>query len=201
MFSFLHTVLLILITWMAGFWGFAWHVNHLSPPSPIPKAQGIAVFTGGSDRMREGLKLLSQGYGEVLLISGVNVRVKRGDIGFLQKHKNQVFRPNITLGHEAYDTTGNAEEAAQWAQELNISKIILVTSSYHMPRSLAEVHALLPHAKIIPYPVVPPRWRRMPWWQSPNGPWYMMSEYNKFLFVKVRQMISSIFTIIMKGIA
>jgi uncharacterized SAM-binding protein YcdF (DUF218 family) len=82
------------------------------------------------------------------------------------------------LGFAATDTRGNAEEAAHWAREHNYRSLIVVTTSYHMPRSLAEFGAQMPGVKLLPFPV-PPEERNPPAaWQTFRR---LHGEYAKFL--------------------
>jgi uncharacterized SAM-binding protein YcdF (DUF218 family) len=64
--------------------------------------------------------------------------------------------------------------------------LIIVTSSYHMPRSLAELAIALPEAQLIPHSVVPLKLRNRAWWLQPSAARLLLSEYVKFLPVMVR---------------
>ena len=45
----------------------------------------------------------------------------------------------LDIGYLAQDTIGNAEETRAWAQAWGFRRIVVVTSNYHMPRSLLEL--------------------------------------------------------------
>src|SRR5262249_15369043 len=66
------------------------------------------------------------------------------------------------------------------------SKLIIVTSSYHMPRTLAELGRVMPRAKLIPYPVVSRNFRTEPWWTHLATARLLFSEYVKFLMAAAR---------------
>ena len=58
---------------LCGFVAFLLHISRATPPAPMSKADGIVVLTGkGGGRLAAGAQLLKDGYGERLLISGVN---------------------------------------------------------------------------------------------------------------------------------
>ena len=55
----------------------------------------------------------------------------------------------------ALDTKGNAEHTAQWAELHGFKRVIVVTSSYHMPRSLEHLRHQMPAVDLIPAQVIP----------------------------------------------
>ena len=59
----------------------------------------------------------------------------------------------VDIGYRAETTIGNAEEAAVWAYERNYTQLIIVTSDYHMPRSLILLQRAMPDIELQPYPV------------------------------------------------
>ena len=63
------------------------------------------VMTGGTGRVEAGLKLLQAGAAPRLFISGVNKDVKVHEL-----IRGQEANAAITLGYEAEDTKGNADE-------------------------------------------------------------------------------------------
>lgn len=137
-----------------GFVTFAQHVDRLTPPQSPPKADGIVVWTGkGGGRLEAGAELLKAQKGERLLISGVNNKI---DLGTIQAHitiDQALAECCIDLDYAATNTTGNAFETAAWANALGYEHIILVTSSYHMPRAKVEIGGAAGRMRITPYPV------------------------------------------------
>ena len=103
------------------------------------KADGIVVLTGGDNRIEAGAKLMSEGRAKRMLISGVNRKVSREEMQRLLNLDKQVFNCCVDLGYEALDTVGNADETRTWANTNGYTRLIIVTSRYHMPRSLAEL--------------------------------------------------------------
>jgi uncharacterized SAM-binding protein YcdF (DUF218 family) len=92
-----------------------------------------------------------------------------------------LFRCCIDVGHVARDTIGNADETGQWARERRFKSLIVVTASYHMPRSLAELRRKLPDVELIPYPVQPRNVHVNAWWAHPGTMQLLVMEYLKFM--------------------
>ena len=150
------------------------------PARPAP-ADAIVVLTGGGQRIEEAARLLANGYGKRLLISGVNHRSSREDVQRLTRLDSQLFRCCVDLGYSALDTAGNAEEAMRWSEDQRYTSLIVVTASYHMPRSLAEIARALPGVRLVPYPVRPKSWRADPWYLNWSAWRVLVAEYLKFI--------------------
>jgi len=158
-----------------------------APLDTISRTGGIAIFTGGKTRLNVALELFQQEKGQYLLVSGVNPD------STLHERVNQM--PNksyITLGYDALDTFGNAEETAGWVALHHIKTVRLITSNYHMPRSLFELRYLLPTVKIIPHPVVGKSFLKPKWWLDLSTLCLVVQEYNKFLFALIRRPIKDL---------
>ena len=72
----------------------------------------------------------------------------------------------VDLDYSAQNTLGNAVETRRWAMDRGLHSLIVVTSSYHMPRAMAELANQLPDVALIPYPVVSDKLRIEPWWSN-----------------------------------
>jgi uncharacterized SAM-binding protein YcdF (DUF218 family) len=81
----------------------------------------------------------------------------------------------------AEHTTGNADETRAWAAARRFSKLIIVTSSYHMPRSLAELGRVMPGVVLVPHPVVSNKLHARRWWRDAYTARVLLAEYIKFL--------------------
>lgn len=143
------------------------------------RTDAIVVLTGGSRRVAAGLELLQRGAAGKLLISGVSTETDLPAL--LQQHGVQDAPCCITLGYGADDTLGNAREAASWVRREGVSSIRLVTSAYHMPRSLLEFRAAMPGTTIVPHPVFTEAVKPDEWWRWPGTAALLISEYNKYL--------------------
>jgi uncharacterized SAM-binding protein YcdF (DUF218 family) len=147
----------------------------------VHQADGIVVLTGGEIRIAEGARLLDEGRAERLLISGVNQKIGRPSLLKISKLGEQRFNCCVDLGYAALDTIGNAAETRRWAEALHYNKLIVVTASYHMPRSLAELARVMPDTELIPHPVVPESLRVKTWWLNRTALRILVAEYVKFL--------------------
>lgn len=154
--------------------------------SVTPRADGIVVFTGGEERLSHAARLLREGRARRLLISGVNPRTTVEDLRRLTGLDNGKFDCCVDVGYMAKDTVGNADETRDWAEARGYSSLIIVTASYHMPRSLAEIELEMPHARLIAHPVVPRGLREHPWWRSLSSARVLFAEYVKFLPAALR---------------
>jgi uncharacterized SAM-binding protein YcdF (DUF218 family) len=145
------------------------------------KADGIVVLTGGDNRIEAGAKLMSEGRAKRMLISGVNRKVSREEMQRLLGIDKQIFNCCVDLGYEALDTVGNADETRTWANSNGYTRLIIVTSRYHMPRSLAELALAMPGVTLLPYAVTPRRFPETAWWLHSTTTRVLISEYLKFL--------------------
>lgn len=149
---------------------------------PLPRAaDGIVVLTGGELRIAEGARLLARGLGRRMLISGVNQRTSRQDLVRITRLGEAQFDCCVDLGYDAQDTAGNASETKVWAERQRFATLIVVTSSYHMPRGLAELAIEMPQIRLIPHPVTPRSMRNEAWWLHPMTMRVLVAEYVKFL--------------------
>lgn len=168
-----------------GFIGFA--IDAARPPTHgHGAADGIIVLTGGGARLGEAGRLLRQGFGKRLLISGVNPRTGRDDLERLTGVDAATFRCCVDVGYTAQDTIGNAGEARAWASAHQFRRLIVVTASYHMPRSLAELAHVLPGSQLVAHPVVPHGFEPQAWWRGVFSLRVLAGEYLKYLSASVR---------------
>ena len=133
-----------LLSLVAGFlWWTLQLINtfpkKLYPINPSQKSEniGIVVLTGGKNRIEKGVDLLSKGYGAKLLISGVFMPSEIEAKFSLEKEKNQLFKCCVFFDQRSKNTLENAQEVDKWLKEnKDIKSIILVSSYYHLPRSI-----------------------------------------------------------------
>ena len=163
-----------------GFFAFAFSIDS-TQPSTTARADGIVVLTGGGKRIEEALSLLSRGRASRLLISGVHPGTTRGILSRLMPANEQMFACCVDIDRQALNTVGNATETRSWTRQRGFRSLIVVTSSYHMPRSLVELKRAMPDIRLIPHPVVPPRFAGSMWWLKPQNIRVVTFEYLKFL--------------------
>lgn len=176
---------------IAGGAGFFWFVSRV-PVEEVAldrDADGIVVLTGGASRVSDAVDLLAAGRGKRLLISGVHRGTTGTDVARqLQRHEKLVACC-VDLDHSAVNTVGNAVETRRWVRERGFRSLIVVTSSYHMPRSMAELGREMPDIALVPFPVVTDRLRNEPWWGSVPTARLILSEYVKYVVSQVRMRI------------
>ena len=130
---------------LIGLFVFAERVRGYTPAPEPERADAIVALTGPSaERVNAAIRLLEQDKGKRVLISGVNREVRRQELRALTPGSNRLFNCCVDLGFEAEDTVGNAQEIAAWSRAKGYRSLIVVTSDYHMPRSLVEIRGQLP---------------------------------------------------------
>ncbi len=181
--------------WLGGLAYFATFIPR-SVADADSATDAIVVLTGGSDRLREGLRLLAGGKARLLLISGVHPEASLADLLKTGEApaglSPQSVQCCITVGRRAGNTAGNATEAAAWAEANAVRSLRLVTADYHMPRSLLEFARVMPEVRIIPHPVFPEQVKRDEWWLWPGTASLVVSEYHKYAAAFIRGWIDDL---------
>jgi len=170
-----------LIAFGIGFTHFVQTVADLEKPGKAERADAIVALTGGADRITDAIYLLGEGRARRLLISGVHPSTTRETLAGMAPGQADLFSCCVDLGHSALNTVGNAKEARDWARGNGFTSLIVVTSSYHLPRSLNEISREMPEADLIPYPVSTRRVQLDDWWHNPGTTRLLLSEYTKYL--------------------
>lgn len=180
----LTSLLVLLAVWTGGLFLFADSI-----PDAVEDAEthtdAIVVLTGGSGRLRAGIDLLLADRGDRLFVSGVYRGVEVTQLLAVLKQRTDDIEDRISIGN-AVDTIENAIETAAWMKENGFTSMRLVTAAYHMPRSLLEMHDMMPEIKIVPHPVFPDHVKQDEWWAWPGTAALTASEYNKFLIAWLR---------------
>ncbi|HEY1798591.1 MAG TPA: YdcF family protein [Stellaceae bacterium] len=175
----------------AALWlgGLSWFVHGALSQrgDPAARTDAIVVLTGGRLRIETGIDLFGEGKAQKLFISGVNHRVDREALTRLFEPVAGRVQCCIVLGHDADNTLGNARETALWMRQQRYSSLRLVTSWYHMPRSLLEFHQAMPEVRIVTSPVfakTDPAENRVTAWS--DAATLTVGEYHKFIAVWLR---------------
>lgn len=135
------------------FLGFCLFASKLEADANIKADAAIALTGGSGSRIAAGVELVSSGAVPQLLVSGVHPDVTMEDVAALAGGAAEIYECCVKLGRMAATTIGNAEEAAVWTKENGYESIVLVTSDYHVPRSLILMGKAMPNTDLIVYPV------------------------------------------------
>lgn len=183
----LAALLIALMIWGLGLLAFTGRVDQSTPAKEPPVADGVVALTGASSlRLEAATKLLEQGKGQRLLISGVNREATRADVQTVTKAVKPIYDCCVDLGFAAANTVGNARETAEWAKSKGYKSLIVVTADYHMPRSMLELRAAMPHVELYAYPVKTDL-NAHRWWKTSLSARRMIVEYCKYLAILGRE--------------
>jgi uncharacterized SAM-binding protein YcdF (DUF218 family) len=158
----------LLIAWVMG---FVFFVGLLPRPAGAETTDGIIVLTGGPHRIERGVSLLEQRRAKRMLVSGVDLTVRRRDFLYQFEVPPRVFDCCIDLGQEAVDTRSNGAESAAWVKKRGYKSIRLITTDWHMRRARLELDQALPPGIAI----------RMDAVRSDPDLRILLTEYHKFV--------------------
>jgi uncharacterized SAM-binding protein YcdF (DUF218 family) len=173
-----------------GFFGFVASLDRLEPQG-LPKGDAIVALTGGTDRIPDAVGWLAQGHGERLLISGVNTQISVDQLVQKAPRLRSWLTCCVDLDHQARNTVGNALETRRWAQGRGYRSLVIVTSSYHMPRALLELRRHMPETEFIAAPVVTERLHGLQYWRDLPLLKVLGQEYAKFVVAYARARLTT----------
>lgn len=183
-------VAVLAVAWVIGLFAFAHRIPR-EAGELTDRTDAIIVLTGGSGRLGMGLKLLSEQYARKLFVSGAYRGLDVRRLLELSQTRPGEFECCVAIGY-AVDTIANAAESAAWMRRNGFTSARLVTSNYHMPRSLLEFRHVLPDARLVPTPVFADHVKRDRWWVWPGTTLLIIEEYDKFLLAWVRHRLDDV---------
>lgn len=160
-------------------------------PSAVPRTDAIVVVTGGSQRVGDAIGLLGAERGSRLLISGVNEKTGREELAKLNPSARELLGCCVDLDYRARNTIGNAIEARRWVRSHNFRSLLVVTSNYHMPRTIAEFAHAMPDLRLVPHPVVTDQIDTGGWWYRWSAIRVLVPEYAKYLAARLRSLVET----------
>lgn len=168
--------------------GFLWFADQVAAAKqPVdPHGDAIVVLTGGAQRINGAILLLEEGRANRLLITGVNPATTENQIAQAISVRHDIFDCCVDIDREALDTIENARQTRNWALPRGFESLIVVTSAYHMPRTLAELRRELPDRTLIPFPVVHEDLELNHWYRDREAMRVMVREYAKFALARLR---------------
>jgi uncharacterized SAM-binding protein YcdF (DUF218 family) len=176
------------LLWAGGLVWFV-HISLSIMPDPTIDTDAIVVLTGGRLRLEAGLDLLGAGRAQKLFVSGVNPHVDRVELMRVTGHAGGDLS-RVVIGHDADNTLGNARETAGWMQQEGYRSLRLVTSWYHMQRSLLEFERAMPNTVIVAEPVFAGHIEGGEHWL--DVALLTLSEYDKYLATLVRPAVQKV---------
>lgn len=183
--SVLSAVGVAVAVFVVSFLIFANHISSFTS-SPNVSADGIVVLTGGRARVTGALELLERKRAKRLLISGVHPATTARQIVRRTESRQALFACCVDLDRRAQDTSGNAAESNKWAARHGFTSLIVVTSAYHMPRSILELRAAMPDMAFVPYPVIGADLDLQRWYVKPRTSRLLLREYVKYILAWLR---------------
>lgn len=164
----------VCIFYLAGFFFFKNYIDALSAGKYPENLEAVVLFTGGHGRLEMGDDYLKAFPNKPLLITGVHPGVTMDILikeGFFNPENSQL----VQLDYEARDTIENVHMVQKWAEKNSFTHIGLITSAYHIPRSLLLFDRITPQLKITPLPVR----------NTKTSIFYLFKEYNKNLYTYI----------------
>lgn len=138
---------LVLGSWCMGYVAFVYHSQ--SYPHEVPKCEYIAVLTGDRGRIALALATMKKTNPKGVFVSGVYEKTTLNDILSHEQYSGCY----VVLGKCARNTEENASEICDWARDCGANSFVLITSDYHMIRSLTEIAHYDPALEITPVAV------------------------------------------------
>ena len=143
----------------------------------------IVVLSGGRGRLDEGVKLFKEGKGEHLFFIGVDPAVKKSDL--YPERSGERSGAEVHLEKASRNTLENAIFAREMLLKNNVRSMLLITSRYHMKRSLLIFRSILPKdIAIYPHPVANKNSTEQ-WWSHGGSLRLLFSEFYKYCLYRV----------------
>jgi uncharacterized SAM-binding protein YcdF (DUF218 family) len=168
--------------------------NYPANPAPLafPKDTVIACLAGGKHRIESAFELFADGVGEQLWIIGAGkhstvstlARAQAGDV--FQKIPWDRF-DKILVESESRNTIENAFAVKRLLdQNPGLKNLVLVTSPYHMRRSILMIEHHIPlDIHVIPFTPISADFGREDWWYSWSGISLTIAETVKFELARI----------------
>lgn len=172
--------------------GYVWFAGRLAVSEPnTPRTDAIVVVTGGAQRIGDAISLLNADRGSRLLISGVNEKTSREELAKLNPSAREALGCCVDLDYRARNTIGNAIEARRWVRKHGFRSVLLVTSNYHMPRTMVEFRHAMRDVEVVPHPVVTDQVDVSGWWHEWHTIRLLVPEYAKYLVASLRSLLEA----------
>lgn len=124
---------------------------------PVAQRGDVPEFTDGANRLFAGLAILRAGKAPIMILSGGSGLIFQGGPAESTLLKSWLLEQDmareeqIIAESQSRNTAENAIYSAQIAEELGWNRVFLVTSAFHMPRSVAVFNELT-DLEVLPVP-------------------------------------------------
>ncbi len=183
------TLLVLAAALLVAGWDFSRFIaraDRAVTPDPPLDAEAVTALTGGADARIIAAIQLADSLDLPLLISGVGLDTTPADIAAIARVPPAQIDCCVTLGRAAATTEGNGAETADWARRKKVTRIIVVTSEYHMDRALLELKRAMPEGIFIPHAVTTTKVRPRDWYKDATTAKLLVEEWIKFRLAGLR---------------
>ena len=146
----------------------------------------IVVLTGSMGRIETAYGLMNSKNVPILLISGANSKIGFDDLA--KRHSwDQSSSHKIKIDNVSTSTLNNAKITREFAINNNVDNIVLVTSIYHLQRSVLSFNKIFKNEKIniIPYGTYINPLALNSWWHDRDVFKNIFTEYFKYQYYRL----------------
>ncbi|MDR1362388.1 MAG: YdcF family protein [Holosporaceae bacterium] len=133
------------LVWLLALLMFMFQVSRSEEVGRV-YCDNVAILTGGKNRIVRGVEFFKSQRPRNVFVSGVH---DKSTLRAILGGEKGIAGVNFIMGKQAKNTRGNAREINEWISAYGLEKILVLTSDYHMPRSLLEIRRLSSHTKIL----------------------------------------------------
>ena len=137
--KFFYSIILLILLFFLYFLKYFIEVHSSAKNNYQNKSYDAAVvLTGDKYRINKGLELIKEDIVNKLLISGVNKDINKNQIEKQYINFKELFNCCIEIENKSRNTFENARESYLWMKNNNFKSLIIISSSYHLPRTKLE---------------------------------------------------------------
>lgn len=161
---------------------------------PVSSDEAIVVLTGDSGRIPKAFEILRNRRSPWLIISGANKKVALAELvnqqGDSSLNIHEVWE-RVVVESRSSSTVDNAVESRALLNDRKIKRVILVTSDYHMYRTLKVFNVYAPEFQYLPVTVPSELSKEFDLFssQTVTGLWKLWVEYVKLNSFRLRRII------------
>jgi uncharacterized SAM-binding protein YcdF (DUF218 family) len=180
-------IIVVSLLGSAIFWGIGYY---LSPQDNLQKADAIVVVSGGQTQSRaaKGIELFKQGYAPKIVFSGAALDDGPSNAFAMRDLalSEGVPAKNILIDEKSQNTYENAVNSKSILDELQVKKIILVTSPYHQRRANQTFEKVLGNNyEVTGISAYDDRWSKSQWWRRGFPLFISLSEIWKLMYINI----------------